>query len=386
MSRSSSEVLIVGAGVFGAAAALTLARRGHRVTLLDRGPLPHPQASSTDISKVIRADYAEDALYMEAVLEALPTWRAWNAAQPRPLFHETGLLALSARPFAPGGFEQTCWGALSRRGLPLQRLTGEALRAQHPAWDPADYPDAYYNPQAGWAESGEVVRWLLGEAAAAGVRVRDDAHVVEVSENAPALRLASGERLSADQLVVAAGTWTPHLLPELAPRVKSVAQPVFHLAPSDPRPWSAPAFPVFTADITGTGWYGFPANAQGLVKIANHGGGLELHPDRGGEPGEAEEAALRDFLRARLPGLAEAPIGFRRRCFYCDSVDGDLLLDRHPERPGVLVASGGSGHAFKLAPVLGPWIADLVEGGEVEPRFSLTRPLRRATEAARLKS
>jgi glycine/D-amino acid oxidase-like deaminating enzyme len=51
-----------------------------------------------------------------------------------------------------------------------------------------------------------------------------------------------------------------------------------------------------------------------------------------------------------------------RVCLYCDSRDGDLLIDEVPGREGLVVASGGSGHAFKFTPMLGGIIADAVEG------------------------
>ena len=54
------RTVIAGAGIFGATAAVALARRGHRVTLVDPGPLPHPLAASTDISKVVRLEYGPD--------------------------------------------------------------------------------------------------------------------------------------------------------------------------------------------------------------------------------------------------------------------------------------------------------------------------------------
>ena len=44
------KILVVGAGIFGVTGALELARRGHDVTVVDPGPLPHPDASSTDLS------------------------------------------------------------------------------------------------------------------------------------------------------------------------------------------------------------------------------------------------------------------------------------------------------------------------------------------------
>jgi glycine/D-amino acid oxidase-like deaminating enzyme len=51
-----------------------------------------------------------------------------------------------------------------------------------------------------------------------------------------------------------------------------------------------------------------------------------------------------------------------RLCPYCDTADEDFWIAAHPERAGLTVAGGGSGHGFKFAPVLGPIIADAVEG------------------------
>ena len=96
---------VVGAGVFGVTAALALRRRGYSVTLIDPGPLPHPLAASTDISKVVRLDYGPDADYTALMERALDGWREWNAVWPEPLFHETGIAFLCRAPMSPGGFE-----------------------------------------------------------------------------------------------------------------------------------------------------------------------------------------------------------------------------------------------------------------------------------------
>jgi len=70
---------------------------------------------------------------------------------------------------------------------------------------------------------------------------------------------------------------------------------------------------------------------------------------------------------------------------YCDSFDGDLFIAADPEREGLVVASGGSGHAFKFAPALGAIVADVVEGND--NRFALRFAWRSlgqvATEEAR---
>ncbi len=70
-------IAIVGAGVFGMTAALELQRRGHRVTVLDPGPLPREQAASTDLSRVVRNDYGTDTFYIELAEQALARWESW---------------------------------------------------------------------------------------------------------------------------------------------------------------------------------------------------------------------------------------------------------------------------------------------------------------------
>jgi glycine/D-amino acid oxidase-like deaminating enzyme len=141
----------------------------------------------------------------------------------------------------------------------------------------------------------------------------------------------------------------------------------------------------WAADSNRTGWYGFAALADGTFKIANHGPGRRIHPDGPREVTAEDEAWFRTFLRESLPGLAEAPIIGRRLCPYCDTWDGNFLIDRDPERPGLVVASGGAGHAFKFAPMLGPLIADVVDGtpSRYAARFAWRTPGAPTKEAAR---
>jgi glycine/D-amino acid oxidase-like deaminating enzyme len=80
--RPLPSVTIVGAGIFGVTAALELRRRGYPVSLFDPGPLPHPQAASTDISKVVRMDYGTEDFYMDWMAEVFPGWQVWNERWP----------------------------------------------------------------------------------------------------------------------------------------------------------------------------------------------------------------------------------------------------------------------------------------------------------------
>jgi glycine/D-amino acid oxidase-like deaminating enzyme len=371
-----ANAIVIGSGIFGVTAALELRARGRDVVLVDPGPVPHPLAESTDISKIVRLDYGSDEHYTAMMEEALEGWRRWNRDWGSPLFHETGVMFATRRPMAAGGFEHDSYEVLMRRGHRLERLDAAALHRRYPAWSsPAasrpPFVDGYYNPEGGWAESGAVVARLVAAAADAGVRLRPQFPVARLAESGSRITGVfgrDGERLDGDEVIVAVGSWTPHLLPWLAPHLRSVGQPVFHLVPADPTAFEAKTFPVFGADIARTGYYGFPIQG-GVVKIANHGTGREMHPESEARVvGADDERAIRAFLRDTFPSLADATIKSTRVCVYGDTWDQHFWIAPDPDRAGLVVATGGSGHGFKFAPVLGALIADAADG-KVVPRF-----------------
>src|SRR5437867_8766170 len=131
-----------------------------------------------------------------------------------------------------------------------------------------------------------------------------------------------------------------------------------------------------------------PANQEGIVKVSNHGVGRSLtpaSPDRLVTP--AEKAHLFDFLKQTFPRLADAPLVYSHVCLYTDTWDGHFWIAADPEREGLMLATGGSGHAFKFAPVLGDIIADALQGVSTPllERFRWRPELRlaRGEEAAR---
>ena len=86
-----------------------------------------------------------------------------------------------------------------------------------------------------------------------------------------------------------------------------------------------------------------------------------MHPEARETVDANHEARTRKFLSSAIPALSDAPIAYRRICMYCDTFDGNFLIGHDPDREGLVVAAGGSGHAFKFAPVLGEIVADAVE-------------------------
>ncbi|MFL6500679.1 MAG: FAD-dependent oxidoreductase [Candidatus Udaeobacter sp.] len=391
-----AKVIVVGAGINGVTAAIELRKRGHEVVLVDPGPLPHPLAASTDISKAVRAAYGADEDYTALAERSIKLWRGWNEEFGTKLYHEVGVMFVRQRTMEPGDFEYESLKLLEKRGLKVARMDSPELWKRFPAWNPQLYRDGVLEIEAGYAESGRAVAMLTERAKSAGVTLHEGkfaaldqagqrvngvilqhsqfkavipseveeprGETVQVVSRGPSPSLGM-TRLPGDLVLMAVGAWTPYLLPSTKRFFRATGQPVFHLKPSDPLLFAPERFPVFGADITTTGYYGFPINRDGVVKIANHGAGREMSPDSPERVVTADdEKNLREFLALTFPSLTNAPIVYTRICMYCDTHDGHFWIARDPEREGLVVAAGDSGHGFKFAPVLGEIIADAVEG------------------------
>jgi glycine/D-amino acid oxidase-like deaminating enzyme len=360
-----SRIIVVGAGINGVTAAIELKKRGHDVALIDPGPLPHRLAASSDISKAVRASYGPDEEYTALAERAIPLWREWNEEFGTELYHETGFLFMRRRQMERGDFEFESFKILQRRGHNVERISAAKLRGRFPAWNAGLFPDGFFERTAGYVESGRVVSLLVQRANSIGVELRTG-QFAELIEKARAVRgvlLQDRQQILSDAVVMAVGAWTPFLLPFTQRFFRATGHPVFHLKPRNPELFLPDRFPVFGADISKTGYYGFPIGREGVVKIGSHGAGREMSPDSAQRLVTAEEEKrMREFLSWSFPALADAPIVYSCICLYCDTHDGNFWIAPDPERRGLIIATGDSGHGFKFAPVFGELIADAMEG------------------------
>jgi glycine/D-amino acid oxidase-like deaminating enzyme len=335
-------------------------------------------AASTDISKVVRMEYGPDSLYMDMAAKSIQGWHGWNGEAGDALYHETGFLLLCKQPMeqGPQAFERESYRLLLEKGFCPERLSADEIARRYPALAEGVFVDGFYHQKAGYAESGRVVEWLAQQALQSGVAIHENqtaACLLESDGRVSGVETREGQRFSAGQVVVCAGAWTQVLVPELQAFMRATGHPVFHVKPHRPALFSSPQLPVFAADISNSGWYGFPLHPRaGVLKVGNHGKGQALHPEADERiVTAADQLVFRRFLKETFPGMADDPIVFTRRCLYSDTLDGHFWIDRHPALEGLTVAAGGSGHAFKMAPVLGNLIATAAEGGDHPwlPRF-----------------
>jgi sarcosine oxidase/L-pipecolate oxidase len=375
--------VVVGAGVFGASTAIELLSRGWTVTLVDPNlATPHDRLSSSDdVSKIIRGDYGADQLYFDLHCVALERWRALQARWRSDALHWTGVGFVTQRESA-AGFERASVETLRRSALPAAAVLASSreVGARFPGLNRGarTFEWGYFNPNGGWAESSRVLSLLLEDCSAAARVARPAAELLRGSSGngVVGVRLADGECLYADWTVVACGAWTRFLVPESRGLLRANAMPVFHF--ERPPGAALPSCPV-TLDISQTGFYMFPpapprpgSGSNGIIKVGHHGLGRALSEPASRaslealalEMRDAEEARFRAFLAQFVPDLARAPVRRFLLCQYCDAHDGDFLIARVPGRDGLAVASGGSGHGFKFAPVVGEIAADVLEGRE----------------------
>src|SRR5436190_13147004 len=230
-----SRIIVVGAGINGVTAAIELRNRTHEVILVDPGPLPHPLAASTDLSKAVRAAYGADEDYTELAERSIKLWRKWNEEFGTELYHETGVMFVRRREMKPGDFEYESFKLLQQRGHKVERMNSAQRR--FPAWNPELFRDGVLEFEAGYAESGRVVATLIQRAASIGVELRSSsrfAYLDERDHRIEGIILDNEERIAADRVVMAVGAWTPYLLPFTKKFFRASGQPVFHLKP--PRP------------------------------------------------------------------------------------------------------------------------------------------------------
>ena len=368
------DVIVVGAGVFGAWTAWHLRRAARRVLLLDASGAANARASSGGESRMTRTIYGADDVYTRMAWDSLEDWRWLSSRAGLPVFHPIGVLMFFGKRER---FVDQSLQAHRRLGLPLDLLDAAALRRRWPqvAWDGVEV--GLFEPDLGALMARRAVQTLVREFVAAGGEYRLAA--IRPPAGGPVLeglQTMAGETLRAESYVFACGPWLPKLFPELlGTRIFPTRQEVFFFAPPEGDGRFEPARLPGWADFNdGDIYYGFPDLEARGFKIAHDRHGAPFDPDTGDrQPSAGGLADVRAYLARRFPALASRPLVESRVCQYENSSNGDLLIDRHPRWPSALLVGAGSGHGFKHGPAVGRYAADLVTGrlARSEPRFSL---------------
>jgi sarcosine oxidase len=356
-----SDVVVIGAGVFGAWTAHHLAQAGARVTLVDAYGPGNSRSSSGDESRILRCGYGPDEIYSRFAQRSREQWCELDARNDSglPLWHPCGVLWM-----APAGdtYMAETLATLQRGHYSVELLDQSSLRARYPHLDADDVARAMLEPEGGVIMARRSVQALTAELARTGVLVRRGlVQKPSAPGRASALRLMDGSHVPGDCFVFACGAWLPAVFPELlGHRIVPTRQVVmyFGVTAGDDRFTSArsPAWIDFPS-----GLYGIPDLEGRGVKVGIDTHGARFNPDTDDRTVDGESIdTARLWLRRRFPSLAAAPLVESRVCQYENTSTGDFLIDRHPDHENVWLVGGGSGHGFKHGPAVGEYVTRLI--------------------------
>ena len=358
MTRDA-DVVVVGLGAIGSAAACwAAARPGVRVIGLEQFDVDHVRGASNDVSRIIRLSYHRRD-YVRLAKRAYATWAEIEDASRDTIVTRTGGLDVGpVRPEEGIAIDLEAYAtAMTAEGVGFERLAADEITRRWPAWRLDDGDVGLFQPEGGIANPrrGNAAHRRL--ARDGGAELREQCRVRTVQSDGAGeavVELASGERITAGSVFVAADAWTNELLEPLGlrlPLTVTQEQVTWFIPAGDPGRFEPDRFPVWIW-MDEPSFYGFPTFQAGGPKVGQDVGGREVTADtRTFERDEDAFSRVTTFADAHLPGLATEPIE-TKTCLYTLTPDRDFVIDRVPGHPAVQVVLG-SAHAYKFASVLG---------------------------------
>ena len=368
----TADLIIVGAGLAGSAAAWAAAARGLSVVVLEAFPAGHRRGSSHGSARIFRRAYP-DPLYVRLTGQAGELWRRLEAESGESLLHLTGGV-----DFGPLRNPERLHAVLRSCGVPAELLKPAEAAQRWPGISFDGGGPVMFHADAGVLDPESAMAAML-RLAAVGADVRMGTPVTRLAPTPGgdgAIVHTDSGTFTAPVAVVAAGAWIAPIVGDLVrlPPLAVTQQQVFHFAPRDlsPQPW-----PIFIYRDDVDDFYGLPGGRSGevpgAIKLGEHRGGAVATADGRDfnvDPGARQRTTA--FARKRLPGLNSSPVN-EVTCLYTSTANEDFILDR--EGPFV-IASACSGHGAKFAPLLGEILTDLATGRAApDPRFALAAHL-----------
>ncbi len=359
-----AQITVVGAGAFGGWSALSLLRKGFKVTLVDAWGPGNSRSSSGDETRVIRSTYGNNEFYFDLNVRALALWKENQLRWNKEIFSNTGViwfcydekstLVDESIPFA------------RKHKMEYEYLSVEEINKRYPAIHTEDLHHAWFDPYGGYLKARESCQAVWQSFLEAGGRFIQ-AHVQPGTIGSGQLheiKLSSGETLRSDVYLFACGSWLGQLFPEvMGETISCTKQEVFYFGVPKERALQYDQLPAWI-DLDGRDfYYGIPGNASRGFKIGVDKRGEPFDPTHGERISSPQVLAdARKFIEHRYPGLKGMPVVESRVCPYENSPDGNFIFQAHPEAHNLWFLGGGSGHGFKHGPALGELVTNVFGG------------------------
>ena len=360
------DLIIVGCGGVGSAAAYYAAQRGLRVLALERFEPVHARGSSHGDTRVIRQAYFEHPDYVPLLKRAYDLWHQLEQQVARKLFYRTGLLEVGPEA---GVLIRGVRESAGLHQLPLEEISRSEFNDRFPGFALPEDSVAVYESNAGLLLVEECIRHFIREAMRLGGDLRFNQQVRGWSVHGEVVCVSTDrERFHAQHMIVAAGAWAGEMLADLGLPLQ-VLRKHLHWYPAK----TSDAYqletnsPTFFYETAAGYYYGFPVRDARGLKVAQHSGGEIVHDplsvDRTVDLAEREQVDC--FLRSHLSKVA-FPATEHAVCMYTMSPDEHFIIDSHPKHPKIVIAAGLSGHGFKFASVLGESLVQIALDGQAK--------------------
>lgn len=361
------DAIVIGLGVMGAASLAELAARGKKTLGIERFDIAHPHGSSHGATRVIRKAYFEDPAYVPLLHRAWERWEALSARTSAPLLVRTGALY-----FGPEDHAGIVGVRASARehGLAVEELDAPQIAQRFPALRPAPSDVGILEADGGFLRAERGVSVLVEAAMDDGATVKTRERVVGVDVGDAGVRVTTDQgAYESERLVLAVGAWSegdasPLPIPVPLTVERQVQVWLHPRAPEVVSPQRMPVFLRFGDEC----FYGLPLEGVPGVKVCRHHGGETTRAELLDRTiSDDDLAPVTAFVRAHVPG-ADGPVLAAQVCMYTNTPDEHFVIGPHPDVPErVTIACGFSGHGFKLAPVVGELVADVVIDGAPPP-------------------
>ncbi|KAJ5938101.1 hypothetical protein N7454_004443 [Penicillium verhagenii] len=391
-ARKTTKVIVVGGGgTIGSSTALHLLRSGYtpsNITVLDVYPIPSPQSAGYDLNKImsIRLRNAPD---LQLSLEALHMWK--NDPLFKPFFHQVGMIDCSSSEEGIKGLERK-YQALVDAGIGLEETNswlddGKEIRAkvrpfteeQTQGWK------GLYCSEGGWLAAAKAINAIGHFLKSQGVNFGFGGAgtfkrplFATDGTTCIGIETADGTIYHADKVILAAGAWSPTLV-DLEDQCVSKAWVYAHIQLT---PEEASEYRSIPVVYDGEYGFFFEPNEYGVIKVCDEFPGFsrfkQHQPYGASSPKpisvprshakhptdtypDASEITIRKAIARFMPQFKHKELFNRAMCWCTDTADANLLICEHPRWKNFILATGDSGHSFKLLPNIGKHVVELVE-------------------------
>jgi len=358
------DVAVIGAGTTGSSIAYHLTQRGLRPVLFDKaGSAGGPSGAS---AAMLRQHYTDPRIVEMAHFGCAFLAEMYERTGCHSGFVNSGYLVVGGPDRAPHIRE--AYEVMRGCGVEVELCDLDRVRELEPRISCDDLAIGCYEPTVGYCQPLFVADGFVKAARREGATLRLGCRVDRIRPDGAGWKLWLADRstVSCEACVVACGPWSNRLLRPLGGAVPLTLSRGQAGRFRPPFAWGRPG-PI-VSDHVHELWIK-PEGSDGHYLVGGRGGRLQRGPHLRptGQTG-ADDAMLETFadeLAQRFPAMAGGIWRGSWSSFYDFTPDANPVIDFVPRQRTLIVATGMSGHAFKLAPALGQGTAELLVDGAV---------------------